>query len=96
MGSDDVQGDAMMQDAIGPTGEVGTGESFAETCASAVTVAAADLGLDPAAFAEELAQGEIALLVTYLRAASDEVTDLDLRTRIDELLHRLTTWTTAS
>jgi hypothetical protein len=86
----------MKPDAIGANGEPGTGDSFAEMCVEAVTVAAADLGLDPRALAAELAQGEIALLITYLRAASDEVADLDLRTRVDELLHRLTTWTAAS
>jgi hypothetical protein len=82
----------MKPETIGPTGEA-EGESFQDACVSAITTAAADLGLDPAAFAEELAQGEVGLLVTYLRAASDDVDDLDLRTRIDELLHRLTTWT---
>jgi hypothetical protein len=61
----------------------------------AVVTAARDLDLDPHAFAEELAQGEIGLLVTYLRAASPHVPDLDLRTRIDLLLHRLTAWTGA-
>jgi hypothetical protein len=85
----------MKPDAIGPTGEP-AGESFAEACVSAVSTAAADLGLDPAALADELAQGEIGLLITYLRAASECVDDFDLRTRIDELLHRLTTWTTAA
>ena len=59
----------------------------------AVLTAARDLHLDPAAFAEELAQGEIGLLVTYLRSAAPYVTDLDLRERIELLLHRLTAWT---
>jgi hypothetical protein len=86
----------MKPETLSPAGEQARDDSFAESCVSAIRVAAADLGLDPAAFAEELAQGEIGLLVTYLRAASDDVTDLDLRTRIDELLHRLTTWTTVS
>jgi hypothetical protein len=86
----------MQPDAIGANGEPETGDSFQEMCVEAVAVAAADLGLDPRALAAELAQGEIALLITYLRAASDEVADLDLRTRVDELLHRLTTWTAVS
>ena len=86
----------MQPDAIGANGEPDTGDSFQELCVEAVTVAAADLGLDPGALAAELAQGEVALLVTYLRAASEHVPDLALRTRIDELLHRLTTWTAAS
>lgn len=59
----------------------------------AVTTAARDLGLDPHAFAEELAQGEIGLLITYLRSAAPFVTEIELRERIELLLHRLTTWT---
>jgi len=86
----------MKPEALSPAGEQASGDSFAESCMSAIRVAAADLELDAAAFAEELAQGEIGLLVTYLRAASDDVVDLDLRTRIDELLHRLTTYTIVS
>lgn len=66
-----------------------------ELCVRAVVVAAHDLGLDPRAFAEEVAQGEVALLVHYLREAAAHVDDLALRTRIDELLHRLTAWTGA-
>jgi hypothetical protein len=61
----------------------------------AVTTAAHDLGLDPALFVEELAQGEIGLLITYLRAAVPFVDDVDLRARIEALLHRLTAWTGA-
>ncbi|MDB4948477.1 MAG: hypothetical protein JWM27_1126 [Gemmatimonadetes bacterium] len=85
----------MKPDTLGATGEPRMDDSFEEQCVEAVTTAAADLGLDPRALVAELAQGEIGLLVTYLRAASDEVADLDLRERIDELLHRLTTWTGA-
>lgn len=67
--------------------------TFAEVAASAVTLAARQLDLDPEAFVQELAQGEIALLVHYLERAAEHVPDLELRTRIDELLHRLTFWT---
>jgi hypothetical protein len=59
----------------------------------AVEIAAADLGLNPLLLARELAQGEIGLLLSYLRAAAEHVGDLDLRVRIDHLLHRLTAWT---
>ncbi|HEU0055589.1 MAG TPA: hypothetical protein VFQ39_20515 [Longimicrobium sp.] len=68
-------------------------DELAELCVRAVSVAAHDLGLDPALFAGELAQGEIGLMISYLRAASDQIEDLDLRERIDALLHRLTDWT---
>ena len=68
-------------------------DGFQETAAAAVRLAARQLDLDPDAFVQELAQGEIALLVRYLHEASLEVGDLDLRTRIDGLLHRLTFWT---
>ena len=71
----------------------GEPEALEELCVRAVAVAAADLGLDPCAFAEELAQGEIALLVTYLAEAREHLHDLELCTRIDGLLHRLTAWT---
>jgi hypothetical protein len=67
-----------------------------EMCAlaeSAIETAASDLGLNPLLFARELAQGEIGLLISYLRAAAQHVDDLDLRVRIDRLLHRLTDWT---
>jgi hypothetical protein len=64
-------------------------------CESAVRTAASDLGLDPLLFARELAQGEVGLLVSYLRAAAPEVRDTDLRARIDALLHRLTAGTAA-
>jgi hypothetical protein len=59
----------------------------------AVTTAAWDLGLDPELFAEELAQGEIGLLIHYLGQAAAHVPDAELRTHIAELLHRLTAWT---
>lgn len=73
--------------AGGDTGEL------AELSGRAVEIAASDLGLNPLLFARELAQGEIGLLISYLRAAAEHVTDLDLRVRIDRLLHRLTDWT---
>jgi hypothetical protein len=66
---------------------------LAALCTRAVVTAARDLHLDPHAFAEEVAQGEIGLLVHYLGEAAPHVADLDLRTRIDALLHRLTAWT---
>jgi hypothetical protein len=66
---------------------------LAELCTRAVATAARDLGLDPRAFAEELGQGEIGLLVRYLDDAAPHVDDADLRFRIDALLHRLTAWT---
>ena len=65
---------------------------LSELSVRAVTTAAHDLELDPIAFAEELAQGEIGLLVRYLRTAASSVDDMELRTRIDALLHRLTAW----
>lgn len=73
--------------AGGDTGEL------AELSVRAVETAALDLGLNPLLFARELAQGEIGLMAGYLRAAAEHVTDLDLRVRIDRLLHRLTDWT---
>lgn len=73
--------------AGGDTGEL------AELSVQAVEIAASDLGLNPLLLARELAQGEIGLLISYLRAAAEHVTDLDLRVRIDRLLHRLTDWT---
>jgi hypothetical protein len=71
----------------------GSGRELDELALRAVEVAAADLELNPLLFARELAQGEIGLLISYLRAASAHVDDLDLRVRIDRLLHRLTDWT---
>jgi hypothetical protein len=64
-----------------------------ELCVRAITTAARDLELDPTAFAEELAQGEIGLLIQYLRAAAPHVPELERRSHIQALLHRLTTWT---
>ncbi len=64
-----------------------------ELASRAVVVAAHDLGLDPRLFVEELAQGEIGLLVRYLAEAREHVHDLDLGLRVDALLHRLTAWT---
>ncbi|HET7464057.1 MAG TPA: hypothetical protein VFJ82_22565 [Longimicrobium sp.] len=69
------------------------GGELADLCVRAVTVAAWDLGLDPVLFAEELAQGEIGLMIHYLSQASERLDDLELRERIDALLHRLTAWT---
>lgn len=66
---------------------------LAELAVRAVTVAARDLGLDARLFADELAQGEIALLVRYLDEAALHIADLELRARIDALVHRLTAWT---
>jgi hypothetical protein len=68
-------------------------DGFAEVAANAVRLAARQLDLDPEAFLQELAQGEIALLVRYLDEAAPRIDDLELRTRIDGLLHRLTFWT---
>jgi hypothetical protein len=73
--------------AGGDTGEL------ADLSQRAVEIAASDLGLNPLLLARELAQGEIGLLISYLRAAAEYVADLDLRIRIDRLLHRLTDWT---
>lgn len=73
--------------AGGDTGEM------CELAELAIQTAAGDLGLNPLLFARELAQGEIGLLISYLRAAAGHVDDLDLRVRIDRLLHRLTDWT---
>jgi hypothetical protein len=47
-------------------------------------------------FAEELAQGEIGLLIHYLAEAAGHLDDVELRERIQALLHRLTDWTTSS
>jgi hypothetical protein len=66
---------------------------LADLCVRAVSTAAHDLGLDPALFAEELAQGEIGLLIHYLDRAAGCVDDLELREKIQALLHRLTDWT---
>lgn len=66
---------------------------LADLCVRAVTTAAWDLRLDPALFAEELAQGEIGMMIHLLAEAGEHVDDLELRARIDTLLHRLTAWT---
>ncbi|HEX8243770.1 MAG TPA: hypothetical protein VF541_09750 [Longimicrobium sp.] len=71
----------------------GDTDELAELAVRAVELAAQDLGLNPLLLARELAQGEIGLLISYLRTASAGVDDLDLRDRIDRLLHRLTEWT---
>jgi hypothetical protein len=71
----------------------GDTEELWELAERAVETAAGDLGLNPLLFARELAQGEVGLLISYLRAAAPHVDDLDLRVRIDRLLHRLTEWT---
>lgn len=72
------------------------GAELADLCVQAVSTAAFDLGLDPVLFAGELAQGEIGLLIHYLAEASPHVDDVELRERIQALLHRLTDWTTSS
>ena len=71
----------------------GDTDEMCELAERAIETAASDLGLNPLLFARELAQGEIGLLISYLRAAAGHVDDLDLRVRIDRLLHRLTDWT---
>lgn len=71
----------------------GSADELRELSRQAVETAAGDLGLNPLLFARELAQGEIGLLISYLRAAAPHVAELDLRTRIEALLHRLTDWT---
>ncbi|HYW09299.1 MAG TPA: hypothetical protein VE913_20230 [Longimicrobium sp.] len=78
-----------------PGGTPDRDAELADLATQAVATAARDHGLNPHAFAEELAQGEIGLLMSYLSAASPHVADLDLRTRINALLHRLTAWTRA-
>jgi hypothetical protein len=73
------------------------GTELAGLCVQAVSTAAFDLGLDPVLFAEELAQGEIGLLIHYLAQAAAHVDgDVELRERIEALLHRLTDWTTSA
>ena len=72
------------------------GTELAGLCVQAVSTAAFDLGLDPVLFAEELAQGEIGLLIHYLAEAAAHVDDVELRERIEALLHRLTDWTTSA
>ena|GEM_PF-1537211 len=79
-------------DAAPDAGMARDGE-LAELCVRAVTVAAHDLGLDPRLLVEELAQGEIGMMIHYLDQAAGHVSDLELRQRIEALLHRLTAWT---
>jgi hypothetical protein len=74
----------------------GAAPEFADLCVQAVTTAARDLNLDPEMFVEELAQGEIGLLIGYLRETVGHVEEVELRTRVDALLHRLTAWTGAN
>jgi hypothetical protein len=83
----------IMESMPNPTDE--SSEALEELALQAVSVAAADLGLNPHAFAQELAQGEIGLLISYLRRALPEVRDLKLQEEIAALLHRLTAWTGA-
>ncbi|HSU16724.1 hypothetical protein [Longimicrobium sp.] len=80
-----------MTDAL--TGPGAADGGLAELCIRAVTTAAHDLGLDPALFAEELAQGEIGLLIHYLARAAEHVPDVELREQAGALVHRLTDWT---
>lgn len=76
--------------------DAGDDDAYLDMCERAVSIAAMDLGLDPDAFAVELAQGEIGLLITYLRSAAPGVEDPELQANIEALLHRLTTWTRRS
>jgi hypothetical protein len=71
------------------------GTELADLCVQAVSTAAWDLGLDPALFAGELAQGEIGMLIHYLAQAAEHVPDLEARERMQALVHRLTDWTGA-
>jgi hypothetical protein len=83
-----------VKDDPGPSPPDGAPDpEFAEMCVQAIVTAAHDLDLDPRAFVEELAQGEIGLLIRYLDQAIPHVADVELRARIDALLHRLTAWT---
>jgi hypothetical protein len=77
------------------TGAADAGTELADLCVQAVSTAAWDLGLDPALFAGELAQGEIGLLIRYLADAAGHVSDLEVRERMQALVHRLTDWTGA-
>jgi hypothetical protein len=79
--------------ALTDAAEAGT--ELADLCVQAVSTAAWDLGLDPALFAGELAQGEIGLLIHYLAQAAEHVPDLEMRERMQALVHRLTDWTEA-
>lgn len=70
-------------------------QELQDLCVRAVRLAALDLGLDPERFARELAQGEIGLLVVYLRDALSDVRSERLRADAAALVHRLTAWTAA-
>ena len=83
----------MRPHALTDAAEAGT--ELADLCVQAVSTAAWDLGLDPALFAGELAQGEIGLLIHYLAQAAEHVPDLEMRERMQALVHRLTDWTEA-
>ena len=83
----------MRPHALTDAAEAGT--ELADLCVQAVSTAAWDLGLYPALFAGELAQGEIGLLIRYLDEAAGHVPDLELRERMQALVHRLTDWTGA-
>ena len=83
----------MRPHALTDAAEAGT--ELADLCVQAVSTAAWDLGLDPALFAGELAQGEIGMLIHYLDQAAGHVPDLELRERMQALVHRLTDWTGA-
>ena len=77
------------------TDAAAAGTELADLCVQAVSTAAWDLGLDPALFAGELAQGEIGMLIHYLARAAEHVPDLEVRERMKALVHRLTDWTGA-
>ena len=83
----------MRPHALTDAAEAGT--ELADLCVQAVSTAAWDLGLDPALFAGELAQGEIGMLIHYLAQAAGHVPELETRERMQALVHRLTDWTGA-
>ena len=83
----------MRPHALTDAAEAGT--ELADLCVQAVSTAAWDLGLDSALFAGELAQGEIGLLIHYLAQAAEHVPHLEMRERMQALVHRLTDWTEA-
>lgn len=63
---------------------------LAEECRRAVTVAARELGVPPAALARRLSGGEIARLIHLLNAAHRHVENAGLRHRIEDLLMAVT------